>query len=415
MRAFERLLNYVKVHTTSDSAAAAAGRLPSTDRQFDLARLLEKEMKELGLSDVHTDENCYVYGFIPATPGYEERPCIGFIAHLDTSPECSGENVRPLIHENYDGEDIVLPGGRVIETKLYPHLLQMKGKTLITSDGTTLLGADDKAGIAEILTMAEQVIRKEIPHGRIAIAFTPDEEIGGGADHLDIPYFGADYAYTVDGDDEEEIEYENFNAAAARFRITGRSVHPGEAKGKMVSAALLAVRINSMLPAAEAPMYTEGREGFYHLTGISGHVESAEVSYIIRDHSRELFAARKATLEMIAKTLNEMYGEGTVSLTIQDQYENMLEMIRPCMHLIENAQKVMMQLGRTPAIIPVRGGTDGAQLSFRGLPCPNLGTGGHAFHGPYEHICAESMDFVTQLLCGIVSEYASSGLTHVER
>ena len=403
MRACERLLKYVAVHTTSDEST---GTVPSTERQFDLAHLLVEEMKALGIEDARVDEKCYVYGTIPASEGCEGKPSLGFIAHLDTSPDSSGENVKPQIWENYDGGEIRLKNDRVISPEMFAHLAKLKGLTLITSDGTTLLGADDKAGIAEILTMAERIITDKLPHGKICIGFTPDEEIGGGAEDLDLAAFGADYGYTVDGGAENEIEYENFNAAAAEFVITGKSVHPGEAKGKMVNAALVAGTICRMLPEAEIPALTEGYEGFYHLTGISGNVEAARASFIIRDHSDTKFEAKLSTLRLIEKTLNERYGAGTVRLTIREQYRNMIEKIRPCMHLIENAKAAVEAAGKQPLEVPIRGGTDGARLSFRGLPCPNLGTGGYAFHGPYEHITAEGMDFVVEVLLGIVARYA---------
>jgi tripeptide aminopeptidase len=403
MRAYERLLKYVVVHTTSDEESEC---VPSTNIQFDLARLLEAEMKELGISDVNVDEHCYVTGRIPASKGCENAPKIGFIAHLDTAPDCSGENVKPLIHENYDGKDVFLKNGRAITTKLFPHLMTLKGRTLITTDGTTLLGADDKAGVAEIMTMAEEVITKGIPHGEIEIAFTPDEEIGHGASLLDIEKFGADFAFTVDGGPENEIEYENFNAAKAVFKIKGVSVHPGDAKDRMINAALLACEISSMLPAAETPAHTQDREGFYHLTDIKGDVENAEISYIVRDHDASLFEAKKKTLSMIEKIMNEKYGEGTVVLTITEQYRNMIEKILPHMHIVETAKECIKEQGFEPLDVPVRGGTDGAMLSYRGLPCPNLGTAGYAFHGPLEHITAEGMDTVVNVMCAIIKKYA---------
>ncbi len=403
MRAYERLLNYVVIHTTSDEAAET---VPSTGRQFDLANKLKDEMIALGIEDASVDSNCYVIGHIPASKGCENTPCIGFIAHLDTAPDSAGENVHPIIHENYDGGDVEIGNGLVLRTELFPHLKALKGRTLITTDGTTLLGADDKAGISEIMTMAEEVIKNDIPHGKICIAFTPDEEIGHGAALLDLEKFGADFAYTVDGGAENEIEYENFNAAKAVFKIHGISVHPGDAKGRMVNAALLACEISSMLPSAETPAYTEDREGFYHLTDISGDVENAEMAYIVRDHDPGLFAAREQTLRNIEKRINEKYGEGTVSLTLTEQYRNMLEKIRPHMHIVETAKRCISEHGIEPLEVPVRGGTDGAQLSYRGLPCPNLGTGGYAFHGPFEHITAEGMDLVTKILCSIIKEYS---------
>ena len=401
MRAYERLLKYVKVHTTSDEST---GTLPSTQRQFTMAHILAEEMQEIGISDVKVDDKCYVYGCIPATSGYEDRPRIGFIAHMDTSPDASGENVKPVLRKGYDGRDVDLGNGRILSPDMFPHLRSLSGRTLITTDGTTLLGADDKAGIAEIMTMAESVITRNIPHGRIAIAFTPDEEIGHGAEELDLEVFGSDYAYTVDGGPENELEYENFNAAQAVFHIRGRGVHPGNAKGIMINAALVACEAVSMLPSAETPAHTEGREGFYHVTELGGSVEEAELTLIIRDHSAAFFDARINTVKMIAKVLNGKYGEGTVTLDVKEQYRNMLEKIQPVMHLITNARTAIRDAGMTPSENPVRGGTDGARLSFRGLPCPNLGTGGYAFHGPYEHITAEGMDKVVEVLLGLVNQ-----------
>jgi len=403
MRAYERLLKYVVIHTTSDENSDT---VPSTERQFDLANALLKEMKDLGIKDAAVDEHAYVTGHIPATPGYENAPKIGFIAHLDTAPDSSGENVKPCVHENYDGGDVELGNGKILSTVLFPHLKNLKGRTLITTDGTTLLGADDKAGVAEIMTMAENVLKEQIPHGEIALAFTPDEEIGHGAELLDIDAFGADFAYTVDGGAENEIEYENFNAAKAVFKINGISVHPGDAKNRMVNAALLACEIASMLPAAETPAHTEKREGFYHLTDIKGDVENAEIAYIVRDHDQNLYDSKIKTLRLIEKTLNEHYAPGTVVLTVTEQYKNMIEKIRPHMHIVETAKRCIMEQGLTPLEIPVRGGTDGAQLSFRGLPCPNLGLGGYGYHGPFEHITAEGMDTVVKILCGIIKSYA---------
>ena len=405
MRAYERLLKYVVIHTTSDDNSET---VPSTKRQFDLANALVEEMKNLGITDAAVDQHAYVTGHIPATPGYENAPKIGFIAHLDTAPDSSGENVKPCVHENYDGNDIEIGNGKTLSTALFPHLKNLKGRTLITTDGSTLLGADDKAGIAEIMTMAESVIKDSVPHGAISLAFTPDEEIGHGAELLDIDAFGADFAYTVDGGAENEIEYENFNAAKAIFKINGISVHPGDAKNRMVNAALLACEIASMLPAAETPAHTEKREGFYHLTDISGDVEHAEIAYIVRDHDQSLYEAKIKTLRLIEKTLNERYAPGTVVLTVTEQYKNMIDKIRPHMHIVETAKRCISEQGMTPLEIPVRGGTDGAQLSFRGLPCPNLGLGGYGYHGPFEHITAEGMDKVVNILCGIVKSYAEN-------
>lgn len=405
MRAIERMLNYVKVYTTSDGSSAS---VPSSARQFDLANMLVQEMKEMGIEDAHVDEKCYIYGTIPATPGCENAPALGWIAHMDTAPDFNGENVNPQIIENYDGQDVTLgTSGRVLSLKQFPHLADLKGRTLVTTDGTTLLGADDKAGIAEILTAAETLIKENIPHGKICIGFTPDEEIGRGADEFDVKKFGADYAYTLDGGVETEVVYENFNASSAVFEINGVNIHPGEAKDKLVNASILAMEINQMLPACDRPEHTELYEGFYHLCSMEGNVEHAKLVYIIRDHDGGSFAARKKTLQHITKTMNERYGEGTVTVTITDQYENMDVMIKPCMHLIDNAKDVMREMGLEPDISPVRGGTDGARLSFMGLPCPNLGTGGHAFHGPYEHITAEGMDIAVKIILGIIGKYAN--------
>ncbi|MCC8046386.1 MAG: peptidase T [Clostridiales bacterium] len=428
MRAYERLLRYVKIYTTSDEESET---VPSTARQLDLAGLLVKEMKEMGVACARVDGQGYVYGEIPATPGRENAPAIGFIAHMDTAPDFSGEGVTPCVMENYDGEDITLgTSGRVVRVKDFPHLPSLKGRTLITADGNTLLGADDKAGIAEILTMAEEILRADsekggnlsgdkegenvrngekkepFPHGKICLAFTPDEEIGRGADAFDVPGFGAKYAYTVDGGPENEIEYENFNAAAAKVKIRGFSVHPGSSKDTMINAALVAMEFNAMLPAGDTPRDTEGYEGFYHLHGMSGDVSEACLEYIIRDHSAAMYECRLETMRHIAKLLNEKYGDGTVTLTLREQYRNMREQIESCMHLIDNAKEAARRAGLVPETVPIRGGTDGARLSFMGLPCPNLGTGGYAFHGPYEHITAEGMDAVVRELKEIVRLYA---------
>ena len=404
MRAYERFLNYVKVHTTSDENSNTT---PSTRRQFDLAEILAEEMKKLGVKDVRVDENCYVYGAIPATPGYEDKPAIGLIAHLDTAPDFCGEHVNPQIYRNYNGEDVTLgDSGKVLSVKTFPHLKELKGRTLITTDGTTLLGADDKAGIAEIMTVAEELLKGTMPHGKICIAFTPDEEVGSGADKLDIPAFGAQYAYTVDGGCENEIVYENFNASEAVFKIRGFNIHPGEAKNKMINAALVGMEINSMLPNLETPAHTELYEGFFHLCEMEGTVENATLQYIIRDHSAASFEARENTLRHIEKIMNEKYGQGTVSLEIHEQYRNMIEKVAPCMQLVDYAKDAIRELGMEPNTDPIRGGTDGAQLSFRGLPCPNLGTGGYAFHGPYEHITAEGMDTAVHVMLGILKRFA---------
>lgn len=403
MRAYERLLNYVQIHTTSDENS---GTHPSFQGEFVLAHLLEKELKELGLTDAHTDEHCYVYASLPATPGLENSVPMGFIAHMDTSDEASGLNVKPILHENYDGGDVLLPGsGAILSPEKFPFLSLFKGETLITSDGTTLLGADDKAGIAEIMTALEMIRDSKIAHGPLKIAFTPDEEIGEGADFFDVAGFGATYAYTVDGGDIHYLEYENFNAAAATVKVTGVSVHPGSAKNAMINAQNVAMEFHSMLPHAERPEYTEGHEGFYHLTDMNGRVSAAELHYIIRDHSMEKFEARKSVMQEIADYLNNKYGAGTIELTIRDSYYNMLEKIRPHMHLVENARHAVESLGLTAIDEPVRGGTDGARLSFEGLPCPNLGTGGYNYHGPFECITAERMDKATEVVLKLIDTY----------
>lgn len=403
MRAYERMLNYVKVWTTSDSSSET---VPSTSRQFDLAKLLVEEMKELGIEDAHVDDKCYVYGTLPATKGYEDKSKLGFIAHLDTSEDISGQNINPQIVDNYDGEDIVLgDSGRVIKVSDFPHLKNFKGRTLITTDGTTLLGADDKAGIAEIMTAIEIIQKENIPHGKISIGFNPDEEIGTGAHNFDVEKFGADFAYTLDGWLEGQIEYENFNASSATFEIKGINVHPGSAKDIMVNSQLLAMEINSMLPN-ETPATTEGYEGFYHLMETTGSVEYSKLVYIVRDHDADKFAARNEFLQNIEKTMNEKYGEGVVTLTIKQQYRNMKEKIEPCMHLIDNAKKAIKAVGLEPMVDAIRGGTDGAQLSFKGLPCPNIGTGGAAYHGACEHISVEGMDKVVDIAIELVKIYA---------
>ena len=404
MRAYERMLNYIKIWTTSDSSSVS---VPSTSRQFDLARILVEEMKKLGIEDAHVDDKCYVYGTLPAKKGYEDKTKLGFIAHLDTSEDMSGQNVNPQIIENYDGKDINLgESGRVIKVSDFEHLKDFKGRTLITTDGSTLLGADDKAGIAEIMTAIEIIQKENIPHGKISIGFNPDEEIGTGAHNFDVKKFAADFAYTVDGGLEGQIEYENFNASSALFEIKGINVHPGSAKDIMVNSQLIAMEINSMIPN-ETPANTEGYEGFYHLIESLGTVEYSKLNYIVRDHDAEKFEERNKFLKNIEKTINEKYGEDTVTLTIKEQYRNMKEKIEPCMHLIENAKKATKAVGLEPTVDAIRGGTDGAQLSFKGLPCPNLGTGGAAYHGVYEHISVEGMDKVVDILVELVKIYAS--------
>lgn len=404
MKAYERLLKYVVVRTPSDENSET---VPSSQCQFDLAKILEAEMKELGLKDVHLDDQCYLYGNLPATAGYEDKPAIGFIAHMDTVADFCDHDIVPVLTENYSGEAMeIAESGLILSPEIFPHLASLKGRTLITSDGTTVLGADDKAGIAEILTMIERVQKENVPHGKLCVAFTPDEEIGTGASHFNVKEFGADYAYTMDGDTEGEIQYENFNACKACFDIKGFNVHPGSSKDTMINASLVAIEINNMLPGCETPRGTEEYEGFYHLVSMSGECASAQLNYIVRDHDQNLFEARKKTLSLIAKDLNEKWGEGTVTLTITDQYKNMAEIIAGCMHLIDNAKTACEAADVTPLVIPIRGGTDGCQLSFKGLPCPNLGTGGHAYHGPYEHITVEGMDKSVDVMMELVKLYA---------
>lgn len=404
MKAYERFITYVKTHTASSETSES---VPSSDCQFTLCHMLADEMRALGLEGVYEDEHAYVYGFIPASEGYEDKPCIGFIAHLDTIPDFPGENVQPQLIENYDGGNVVLgTSGRSLTVEKFPHLPSLKGQTLITTDGTTVLGADDKAGIAAIMTAAERIINEKRPHGRVAVCFTPDEEIGHGAALLDLERLGADFAYTVDGEELSEINYETFNAASAKWEVNGFNIHPGSAKNMMINASLVAMEINSMLPSSDTPAHTEGYEGFFHLTDMEGNVESAELKYIIRDHDAAGFDARLALLRRIADDINASLGDGTVTLTIREQYRNMAEKIQPHMHLIRNAERAARSVGAEPAVHPIRGGTDGARLSFMGLPCPNLGTGGYAFHGPYEHITVEGMDTETAVLLELVRLYA---------
>ncbi len=404
MRAYERLLKYVKIYTTSDEDSTT---VPSTARQFDLANILVDELKALGVENAKVDDKCYVYASIPATPGYENKKVVGYIAHMDTAPDFSGENVNPIVEENYNGEDVVLgTSGRTIKVSDFPHLKNLKGRTLIHTDGTTLLGADDKSGVAEIMTFVEELLNSNEPHGKICIGFTPDEEIGAGADHFDVELFGADFAYTVDGGEENAVEYENFNAAGAEVKFNGVNIHPGDAKDIMVNAALVAMEFNAMLPPTQTPSQTSGYEGFFHLTDMSGDVAEANLSYIIRDHDADKFAEKKKVMEHAANIINQKYGEGTCELTIKDQYQNMLEKIKPHMFLIDYAFNALKEAGENPEAVAIRGGTDGARLSFMGLPCPNLGTGGYNFHGPMEHITAEGMDTVVKVLHGITKQFA---------
>lgn len=400
MRVEERLLKYVSYWTTSDEECR---QIPSSERQFELGKVLEQELRDLGLEKVTLTDHCYVYGLLPATKGYADKPAVGFISHMDTAPDFSGKDVKPQIIPDYDGNDILLKrSGAYLKVSDFPTLKTLKGRTLITTDGTTLLGADDKAGVSEIMTAVEQIIAEKIPHGDIWIGFTPDEEVGSGADLFDLDYFKAKFAYTVDGDYEGEVAYENFNAASASFEITGVNVHPGEAKDIMINAALVGCEIASLLPENETPAHTEGREGFYHLTDFSGDIAHAKVNYIVRDHDKATFEKRLDTLRGIEKKMNEKYHADTVKLNIQHSYSNMLEVIEKNEYVVAIAKKAIKNVGLEPVSRPVRGGTDGARLSFMGLPCPNLGTGGYGFHGPFEHISIEGMDTAVSVIKEIV-------------
>ena len=394
-----RFLRYVSYETTSDETQTKS---PSTDGQFMLANALKDELTELGADDVVVDNNGYLTATIPATIE-KEVPVIGFLAHLDTSPEASGRQVKPRI-VNFTGEDVLLSeaSGKVLSVSQFPELAKYKGQELIVTDGTTLLGADDKAGVAEIMTMAEYFLQHpEIEHGTIRVAFTPDEEVGGGADLLDVPAFNADWAYTVDGGELGELEFENFNAASAELMIQGRGIHPGYAKDMMINASRVACEYMSLLPLNEVPEKTCGYEGFYHLTAMEGNVEQAKLKFIIRDHDRSLFEKRKETMRQLVETVSAKHEGVVMSLEIKDQYRNMIEKIKPVMHVVDIAKQAMMNCGVVPEVKPIRGGTDGANLSFKGLPCPNLFTGGMNFHGCYECIPVDSMKKAVDVLTEI--------------
>ncbi len=405
MKAYERLMKYAAYPTASDEACESC---PSTPAQFEFARALKSELEALGLSEIELDENGYLFATVPATDGYENAPVIGFIAHMDVSPEVEDKGVKPSAVK-YDGGDITLNCelGIVMRESEYPILKKYIGKTLVVTDGTTLLGADDKAGIAEIITACEMLLAdKSIPHGKIRIGFTPDEEIGRGADLFDVARFGAKWAYTLDGASFGEIEYETFNASALRVEITGKSIHPGAAKNMMINASVVAHEYMAALPALERPEHTSGYEGFYHLTGMDGCVESAHLNFIIRDHDMAKMEYRCEYARRVADELNRKYGEGTVKVEIKESYRNMKEMILPEHHLIDNACAAIRALGGEPESYPVRGGTDGSRLSFMGLPCPNLGTGSHNHHGKMEFACAEDMDLCVMQVIEIAKLYA---------
>ncbi len=406
MNVIDRFLEYVKIDTCSSEET---GTHPSTDKQHRLAELLTMQLKEMGAGEITYDkEKCYVYATIPASKGCEEAEVLGLIAHMDTSPAMSGTDVKPRIVENYNGQDIVLNEALNVVLKVsdFPEIIKYVGQDLIVTDGTTLLGADDKAGIAEIMTLAEILLTNDdIKHGKIRIAFTPDEEIGEGTDGFDVSLFGARYAYTVDGGGLGELEYENFNAAGAKVHVHGRNVHPGSAKGKMKNSILIAQEFQSLLPTFSNPMYTEMYEGFFHLDGIRGNVEETTMDYIIRDHDRVLFEEKKEMFLAVGEFLNKKYGEGTIVVDMKDSYYNMREIIEQHMYLIDRAVESMKEQGITPLITPIRGGTDGARLSFMGLPCPNICTGGENYHGKYEYVVVQSMEKITKLLVSLVGKF----------
>ncbi len=398
-KTLEYFLQYVKIDTQSEEDSTA---MPSTGKQHVLAGLLVEQLTAMGCDEITYDkEHCYVYASVPASEGCEDGPVLGFVAHMDTAPVVSGAQVVPRVITGYDGQDIVL------KVSDFPEIRNFTGQDLVVTDGTTLLGADDKAGIAEIMAMAEYLLsHREVKHGKIRIGFTPDEEIGRGADHFDVKLFGADFAYTVDGGTFGGLEEETFNAAAARITVRGRSVHPGSAKGRMINAILVAQEFQGLLPVFDNPMYTEGYEGFFHLDRIQGDVENTVAEYIIRDHSMERFNQKKEIFRQCAAFLNQRYGEGCVTVDMTDSYYNMKEVLKDHGHLIRNASRIIRELGTEPKVTPVRGGTDGSRLSFMGLPCPNLCTGGENYHSRFEYACVQSMEKVTKLLVGLCARYA---------
>tara|TARA_B110001454_G_C12716678_1_gene432860 strand:+ start:224 stop:1459 length:1236 start_codon:yes stop_codon:yes gene_type:complete len=398
-----RFIKYITIDTESDPNNPA---FPSTEKQWDLAKVLVEELQQIGMQDVDLDENCYIMATLPSNIDYQV-PTIGFVSHIDTSPDFTGKNVNPQIIENYDGKDIVLNKEKniILSSSYFDDLLQYKGQTIITTDGTTLLGADDKAGITEIVTAMEYLIQHpEIKHGKIRICFTPDEEVGKGAHLFDVAKFGAEWAYTMDGSQIGELEYENFNAAGAKVTVTGKIVHPGYAKGKMINSMLIANEFIATLPSQEVPEKTEGYEGFFHLHDINGNVEETVLEYIIRDHDLELFEERKNLIEKIATDFNKKHNQEIIKVEIKNQYFNMKEKITPVMHIVDIAEEVMKDLGITPLIKAIRGGTDGSQLSYKGLPCPNIFAGGHNFHGRFEYVPVESMMKATEVIIGIAQK-----------
>lgn len=406
MALLERFLKYVSIHTTSDENT---GLVPSTPQQMEFAKILAEELKAMGMQDVSLDKKGYLMATLPSNID-KDVPTVGFISHLDTSPDMSGKNVKPRIVENYDGNDIILNEKEniVLSPKQFPELTMYRGQSLVVTNGLTLLGADDKAGIAEIMTAMDYFIKNpDVKHGKVRIAFNPDEEIGLGAHHFDVEKFGCQFAYTMDGGEIGELEYENFNAAGAKVTFYGTNVHPGYAKNKMVNSIKIATKFMATVPANESPEYTDGYEGFYHLTGIGGDVEKTTVSYIIRDHDRKKFEERKAHLQMLVDKINSEFGDNTATLEVKDQYYNMKEKVEPVKYIVDIASEAIRQAGVEPKVKPIRGGTDGAQLSFKGLPCPNIFAGGHNFHGKYEFVPIQSMEKATEVVKNIIKIVAN--------
>ena len=406
MNLLERFLKYVSIHTTSDENT---GLVPSTPQQMEFAKILAEELKDMGMQDVSLDKKGYLMATLPSNID-KDVPTVGFISHLDTSPDMSGKNVKPRIVENYDGNDIILNEKEniVLSPKQFPELTMYRGQSLVVTNGLTLLGADDKAGIAEIMTAMDYFIKNpDVKHGKVRIAFNPDEEIGLGAHHFDVEKFGCQFAYTMDGGEIGELEYENFNAAGAKVTFYGTNVHPGYAKNKMVNSMKIATKFMATVPANESPEYTDGYEGFYHLTGIGGDVEKTTISYIIRDHDRKKFEERKAHLQMLVDKINSEFGYNTATLEVKDQYYNMKEKVEPVKYIVDIASEAIRQAGVEPKVKPIRGGTDGAQLSFKGLPCPNIFAGGHNFHGKYEFVPIQSMEKATEVVKNIIKIVAN--------